>query len=164
MASIRIGDNFGRWVVIGPEDPTKRMSKTKWIVECTCPEKTRKTLRYDVLTRGESVSCGCFKSEQAREHIANVRPKTSGLAGNHPIEFNAWKNLKQKILNPNNPSYEEYGGAGKVMAQEWLDSFETFFSDMGPRPEGRTSIALIDKTKPFGKGNAVWSHRAVSKT
>lgn len=39
----------------------------------------------------------------------------------------------------------------------WLRSFDAFYSDMGPRPEG-TSLCRRNRRKPFSKENCLWAN------
>lgn len=36
--------------------------------------------------------------------------------------------MKQRCYNPNNPNYENYGGRGIRVCQEWLDDFMNFYN------------------------------------
>jgi hypothetical protein len=49
-------------------------------------------------------------------------------------EYNAWCSMRERCLNPNREDYEWYGGRGITICQEWIDSFEAFFSVVGAKP------------------------------
>jgi hypothetical protein len=70
-----LGQVFGRWTVIeeGPPYSTEKSRAkgilwTTWIVECTCPLKTRKAVRECQLLSGHSQSCGCLRRELSRRN------------------------------------------------------------------------------------------------
>jgi hypothetical protein len=44
------------------------------------------------------------------------------------------------------PTYQTYGAAGIRVCARWVNSFQAFLNDMGPRPKGHT----LDRINPFG--------------
>jgi hypothetical protein len=60
----------------------------------------------------------------------------------------------QRCLNPNNPSYPDYGGRGITVCHRWLN-FENFLKDMGDRPAG-TTLGRIENNKGYKPSNCAW--------
>lgn len=56
-------------------------------------------------------------------------------------------------------SYKHYGARGITVCQEWRNSKEKFYEDMGPRPKGM-SLDRIDNSKGYSKENCKWSTRS----
>lgn len=66
----------------------------------------------------------------------------------------SWIEMRQRCLSPNKTNFSNYGGKGIGIAPEW-ESFDTFYQDLGPRPEG-TSLGRIDNSKGYCKNNCRW--------
>jgi hypothetical protein len=65
--------------------------------------------------------------------------------------------MKSRCFNPNHPRFEDYGGRGITVCEEWL-SFEAFFADMGLRPPG-CSLDRRDVNGNYEPSNCKWSTR-----
>lgn len=74
-------------------------------------------------------------------------------------EYRSWASLIAKTENPNTEGFRYYGQKGIRMSPEWRNSFETFFADIGPIPEGRFRLERLDKAGDFMPGNAEWTER-----
>lgn len=72
-------------------------------------------------------------------------------------EYYVWQQMKQRCLNPNNVTYEHYGGRGIVVCEAWAKSFTTFLGYMGRRPSYRHSIDRIDPDGNYEPGNVRWA-------
>lgn len=114
------GEVFGRLTVLGK---TERMSGRKSYWSCRCECGKQKEVRSDCLTRSVKPvkSCGCIRDEQAVKNIVKNHSHKESKTHLHHL----WIRMKQRCTNPKTTRFEDYGGRGIRVCDEWL-KYENF--------------------------------------
>lgn len=73
------------------------------------------------------------------------------------IEYRAWARMKRRCLDPRTDGYHRYGGRGITVCPRWLNSFENFLADMGPRPTDQHSLDRVNNNGNYEPGNCRWA-------
>lgn len=133
------GQTFGNLTVLcrSPDDSTKH---PKWVCSCICGTST--AVMGIHLRSGRIKSCGCWR----RKHGWSKTP-----------EYNAWSEMKQRCLNPQNHAFQNYGGRGIGVCDRWINSVENFIADMGPRPSSSHTLERRDVNGNYEPNNCYWA-------
>ena len=143
-----VGQKFGKLSVISlsSNNHYNYVSRSAvWLCKCDCGNLTN--VIGNSLREGVTRSCGCLNKELKTTHGMKNTP-----------EYQAWQGLKQRCGNSNDPSYNRYGGRGINVCERWLNSFENFYTDMGPKPSPDHSIDRYPNNNGnYEPGNCKWS-------
>lgn len=140
-------ETFGRLTV---NHEAERKGKYGRMWHCSCECGNTKVVSQGHLRSGHTQSCGCLHKETMKDKLT-----THGLRNSRA--YACWGNAKQRVSNPNNPRYEDYLGRGITMCDDWLNSFEQFYEDMGDCPEGMSLDRYPNNDGNYEPGNCRWA-------
>jgi hypothetical protein len=126
-----------------------------WLCQCRC--LTIKELVGSALRHQKTVSCGCVSPQWSRKE-KNPLFRDPDKPKQYRAEFNIWRGIKGRCLNPNDKHYERYGGRGITIYEEWIHSFLAFFHYVGPRPSPKHTIDRFPNPDGnYEPGNVRWA-------
>jgi len=142
------GQTFNRLTVIERVENSKPI---RWKCICDCGNTT--IVETGPIKSGHTKSCGCLHIEICRE--LGFRSSTHCMT-NTP-EYKSWECIKQRCNNPNDHSFNNYGGRGIVLCDKWQNDFVAFYKHVGPRPSIFHSIERINNNSNYEPGNVKWA-------
>lgn len=150
-----IGKKFNRLLLL-QELPTIKTSggNSKRIGSFECDCGVVKSIEIQSVIHNITNSCGCLNKEIATKR-AKERNYKHGEAKSS--EYNAWRSMKKRCLNPKNFHFKHYGGRGIKISDEWVNSFENFINDMGKKPSKEYSLERLENNGNYTKENCIWA-------
>lgn len=112
------GERFGRLTVI-KRIGTKRNSPL-WFCKCDCGNSYEGTT--NALRSENTKSCGCIHSEQLAKR--NHENRIHGDADSRL--YGVWRSMKQRCYDINRKDYQDYGGRGITVCDEWRNDYASF--------------------------------------
>ena len=105
-----VGKQYADWTIIGP---AVRQEDGQARFPCRCVCGTERAVLFRSLGR-VSLSCGC------RGRAKTVARRTTHGGSKEPL-FRVWGGMKTRCQTPSATGYENYGGRGIKVCEEWSD-------------------------------------------
>lgn len=109
------GNRFGR--LVATKYIGKRKNETMWELLCDCGNTTKASVSN--LRSGQVKSCGCTKGQRRAQQLLRHGETGTRL-------YRIWSGMKRRCDLPTVKCYDDYGGRGIRVCEEWADSYEAF--------------------------------------
>ena len=116
-----IGRKFGKLILLNEVEPDICIGgdkKRRFSCQCECGNFVE--ARMSDIKNGRTQSCGCLRDYK----ISNVTRTHDKRY--HPL-YSRWIDIKKRCLNKNCANFNDYGGRGIKICDEWFNDFQAFY-------------------------------------
>lgn len=144
------GQKFNYLTVI--EYVGSKNKKSMWLCECECGNQT--IVDSSSLKSGNTKACGCHMKDGWGNN------KTHGMSKTRL--YRIWQAMISRCYYEKNKYYQNYGGRGISVCDEWRNNFELFMKwSLNNHYANNLTIDRIDNDKGYSPDNCKWVTRFV---
>ena len=114
------GQRFGRLVAVTDVGKTAA-GRRLWLFKCDCG-KEKHLPSAEVTGKNGPRSCGCLR----KEIMERQQQASRTHCGSKTRLYSIWRSMKKRCYTPSTHEFNNYGGRGITVCEEWLNSFEAF--------------------------------------
>lgn len=136
------GTRFGHLTVI--EEALPRYKKRHLLVSCDCGELREVAVCH--LRSGNTQTCGkCLN-------------QSHGWSGT--LLYQIWKDMRQRCMNPHHRKFQDYGGRGVSICQEWAEPQNFIGWALSNGYNDDLTLDRKDNSKGYSPGNCRWANQS----
>ena len=135
------GKRYGRLIVNHrAEDNISKSGYRTVMWECSCDCGNKVIVRGKCLRSGTTKSCGCLVKELMSQRASKHHGFGTRL-------YAIWNSMRQRCNNKNHRAYQNYGGRGIKICDEWDDfrAFREWAYDSGYDDTAKRGVFTIDR-------------------